>query len=617
MNWKDGDLDNIVLNNSKAISSSISQWSKPADAYRPILENPYIEKFAFHTGRESNPWWMLELDKEYNVDIIKIVNRKDRYRERLKSIEVFISSDAINWIKIDSDMYDWSTDLSVLEIGLYSSFSFRYIKIMLNDINKTYLHFLKIELYCFKNNGFVISSRTDGFGMRMINMLIGMYLAQKLNFSFGFTWRNENPDIVGIYLDSAECIFSKEFIEKFLYKSDNNLIKEHVVETAFFNTKDLSKCCNKTMFSEKWGYYSPSINFGLPYEYLNGISKDDFFCDIGKIFKHVGFSSKLNNIFELAYRQADIIGDFSAIHIRNGEVVYDNICKTYLLQLWLGDRYFPYELALEICLQEISRGKKIVIFGQDSQSNEKLYQILNEKYPNCVKLAEILSGQSSDFEKSFFEVILMSRASKIFTSGKIKANSAFSILASFIAGKYNLLSYNECFSDQEQYDIIKKNYIFFNNNHKLQLAMINFRMFQLSLKLSLDFNEKIFYLQRALENDPENNGYRIYILDLFFKNKKYEDIELMIKNDILDKVDLFLNTIFINRLSERKVYEWHSKSYLLFPYKEKYPYISHISALIAYRLNIFSSAVIWNTYSLRKLPKEKHFIKFAKQLRDN
>lgn len=612
MFWKMRDLSRIDLSNSKITISSVSKWSKPNDVKRLLMENSYCENYAFHTGCEERPWLLLELEKELSIDFIRITNRNDSQRDRLKAITVFLSSDGAHWTKIDQNMYIWSADLAVLNIELYSSVSFKYIRFMLDDTKKTYLHFLKLELFSFKQQGFIMSSRTDGFGMRMVNILIGMYLAKRLNFSFGFTWRNENKDVIGIHLDTVENIFSQEFIEKFFYKSDNNLIKEHVVEKAFYNIKDINICKLKHAFSEKFGYYSPGINFGLPYEYINGISKDEFLCEVRNIFKQINFSNKLNNIFKFVNNYTNNIGDFVAIHIRNGEVVYDSICKTYLLQLWLGDRYFPYEIALEICFIEIKKGKKVIIFGQDSECNNNLYKLLNKQYPSNIILADkLLDAKYSNFEKSFFEVTLMSKASTVFTSGKIKANSAFSILASFIAGKYNLVSYNEIFSDKEQYEIIKKNYIFFERNHKLQLSMVNFKMFQLSLKLFLNFNEKMFYLNKALDNDPDNDGYRIYILDLLFKQKQYEAIEKMIKNEIIFREKIFIDTIFINKLSEKKVYEWHMLSYLNFPFKQTYPYISHIAALIAYRLKDTDSALLWNQYSLKKVANEIKFIQLS------
>ncbi|BEJ66743.1 hypothetical protein B10204_13940 [Campylobacter jejuni] len=47
------------------------------------------------------------------------------------------------------------------------------------------LKFKTIKIFQKKKyNGLLVSSRIDNFGMRMLDMVIGMYLAEKLNFKF-------------------------------------------------------------------------------------------------------------------------------------------------------------------------------------------------------------------------------------------------------------------------------------------------------------------------------------------------------------------------------------------------------------------------------------------------
>ncbi|MCW1522368.1 hypothetical protein OLR57_08635 [Campylobacter jejuni] len=72
---------------------------------------------------------------------------------------------------------------------------------------------------------YIISAKPDGFGMRLSSMLIGMYLAEKLGFNFGFVWDNitetqdesilgVNEKFIGINLEKKENIFNFNFIKK-------------------------------------------------------------------------------------------------------------------------------------------------------------------------------------------------------------------------------------------------------------------------------------------------------------------------------------------------------------------------------------------------------------------
>ncbi|EIF7625225.1 hypothetical protein LFY75_001816, partial [Campylobacter jejuni] len=84
---------------------------------------------------------------------------------------------------------------------------------------------------------YIISAKPDGFGMRLSSMLIGMYLAEKLGFNFGFVWDNitetqdesilgVNEKFIGINLEKKENIFNFNFIKKYSL-DDFNIKKNH------------------------------------------------------------------------------------------------------------------------------------------------------------------------------------------------------------------------------------------------------------------------------------------------------------------------------------------------------------------------------------------------------
>jgi len=103
--WKDEDLIEIA-HDKNAFQSSISKWSLKDDAKRAIKSDLKVDDYAFHTGIENNPWWIVDLENTYDIEYIKIINRKN-YQDRLKSIKVEFSIDKNLWFAIDRSLYDF------------------------------------------------------------------------------------------------------------------------------------------------------------------------------------------------------------------------------------------------------------------------------------------------------------------------------------------------------------------------------------------------------------------------------------------------------------------------------------------------------------------------------
>ena len=74
--WKDEDLIEIA-HDKNAFQSSISKWSLKDDAKRAIKSDLKVDDYAFHTGIENNPWWIVDLENAYDIEYIKIINRKN------------------------------------------------------------------------------------------------------------------------------------------------------------------------------------------------------------------------------------------------------------------------------------------------------------------------------------------------------------------------------------------------------------------------------------------------------------------------------------------------------------------------------------------------------------
>jgi FkbM family methyltransferase len=89
---------NVALNRS-AIQSSTCEWSKPDDASRAVSGSK-TGSYAFCTGAEVAPWWMLDLGSSFAIRDLVIFNRDDGLQDRAFPLSVEVSQDKNQWSKI-------------------------------------------------------------------------------------------------------------------------------------------------------------------------------------------------------------------------------------------------------------------------------------------------------------------------------------------------------------------------------------------------------------------------------------------------------------------------------------------------------------------------------------
>lgn len=83
-----------------SIASSTSQWSHAEDPRQDAAGangTTLHEDYGFHTGEETNPWWLVDLLQSYVIDRLCIVNRT-RHQERFTSFMVHSSTDGHVWL---------------------------------------------------------------------------------------------------------------------------------------------------------------------------------------------------------------------------------------------------------------------------------------------------------------------------------------------------------------------------------------------------------------------------------------------------------------------------------------------------------------------------------------
>lgn len=596
-----------LAKNKKAIQSSISKWSRIDDASRACKEKLVVDDFAFHTGLENNPWWMLDLEQIEDIDCIRITNRKNKkYQERLKKVKVELSLDAITWTLVDSNMFDWN-GLEYLDVDIYQTSRARFIRISLTT--QTHFALSKVEVFVRKVKGYIVAARPDGLGMRLSALVNAMYISKKINYKFLFTWLPyTDTDHMGAASGGNNIAFSGEIL-----KAENvfncEFLKKHYInikEQSYDNDLlDLVLYNENSFLKRNWGIFT---GFQLPYTVIKNINKDDCLKELSECYLSIQWSENCINILKDIEHIVKNLGDFIAIHLRGGEVVNGDF--RIAPDVWSYGRHFPYEIAIEIINMKLKENSNIIIFGQDFNSNMKLEKYFNND--NVISVDSLLLKKYSNETRAFLELNLLSKAKQIFMTG----GSIFSRFASVIAGRELGKPLYDIFSDKTMYEIILKNF----NSLELsnfQKAYSCYRLYDLSLKLNLDIDTSLYHLKEALKYDDSNDYYRIATIKCLFVKKEYLTIEKNIKEIINTRLNCFLEALYGPHTRYKRVeniYNTFYNYYTTFSDKENFPYISFIAAKIMNYKQNKQKAIEFLTYSLNKESDNKVFIDFMKEL---
>jgi len=128
-----------------AKQSSISQWSKPNDA-QGAVDGVKNRSFGFHTNRERNPWWQVDLGAVTRLNEIRIFNRLDCCGERARTIQVLLSNDGIRWRRVyaHNGRLFGGADGKPLIVALKGN-SARFVRLQLAETN--WFHLDEVEIY--------------------------------------------------------------------------------------------------------------------------------------------------------------------------------------------------------------------------------------------------------------------------------------------------------------------------------------------------------------------------------------------------------------------------------------------------------------------------------------
>ncbi|EOI7664221.1 discoidin domain-containing protein, partial [Campylobacter jejuni] len=527
-----------------------------------------IEDYAFHTGIEENPWWMIDLEQEGYVEYIEIQNSK-KNPDNIKKVQVFYSLDSKEWFIIDSSMYEFiyatGGGIDKFLVLLNSCIKVRFIKIALNE--KGCLHLNKIKIFKRKISGLIVATRVDLFGGRMIAILNAMYLSKKSGLKFSFVWndRKETEQEIGI-IDSEENVFNKNYIEKYSYTST---IKCGYKTSKMINYAHLK---NYLFFEERYGWLM-NHNDLLNQNIIEDIDIKDYKNTLPLLWKEIGFSERYAHILQLV---DNIQKQFIAIHIRSGNAIMDDLHRKIIFLDGIITRVFPVEIAVDLIFSKINT-HDIMLFSADFDAINKIKAYFNKQnFKNKIYLPDdFLNETLDDHERVLFDVALMSKAKEIYTPNL----STYSLLASMI-NQSNIIKIDDIYTPQEQIDVINKYFDLICDIHPFQKSASWAYAYYMASKATISKEEKVVFLNKSLVYDIENSAYRINLLQILLDEKNHQAVDEYLKHCLYERKEEFLDTFFRKFPGNKKTaYEYLYEKIL--DIRKGYFYISYIAAKIA------------------------------------
>jgi hypothetical protein len=141
----------------KATQSSLSQWSKPNDAQRAVMDIGDVN-YAFHTDKEQNPWWELTLNESVFIEYIILHNRKDMCQERCRKLTVELF-DGKEYIKIYQGELLFGAEPNGLPLILPYKYPLKIERIKITALINDYFHLSKVNVLVVKKEAMLLDSK--------------------------------------------------------------------------------------------------------------------------------------------------------------------------------------------------------------------------------------------------------------------------------------------------------------------------------------------------------------------------------------------------------------------------------------------------------------------------
>lgn len=137
-------MQNVALN-KKATLSSTSKWSTHQEPENEAALGNNGDKSSgqfFHTGKQFDPWWQVDLGRAYNLHRVHIVNRKP-LAHRLRSFVISWSPDGQAWFDFYRNRDPKPFEEKSFEATAPSAARFLRVQI----IGYNYLHLSEVEVF--------------------------------------------------------------------------------------------------------------------------------------------------------------------------------------------------------------------------------------------------------------------------------------------------------------------------------------------------------------------------------------------------------------------------------------------------------------------------------------
>jgi hypothetical protein len=313
----------------KAAQSSLSQWSKPDDAQRAVIDIEGEINYAFHTDKEQNPWWELTLDKPRLIEYIILHNRKDMCQERSRKLMVELF-DGKEYIKIYQGDLLFDAEPNGMPLILPYKYPQTIERIKITSQINEYFHLSKVNVLAVKKeekpqlNKKLVFCRPRG-GLN--DMLVQIQKCKQ----YALTYNRE------LYIDGSRGSFLDSFSNYFtapdgVYFTGFNFMQyEFTCYPACLGNDIIhyqATWSNETRFAHTKTNTPLTFDFTKPYEEEILVYEQ---CGIGQgvdAFEWLRLNEKVKlHVVNIL----DKLGEYDVIHIRNTD--YKTDYKTFLKKI--------------------------------------------------------------------------------------------------------------------------------------------------------------------------------------------------------------------------------------------------------------------------------------------
>jgi hypothetical protein len=254
------------------------------------------------------------------------------------------------------------------------------------------------------------TDRRDGLGARLLAVVWGKVLADHYGAEYFVSWPLKESGTEYHATETAEDIFSREFVQTHvrdgfpLSNADSIPMRKFLIDNfPCFPARDL------LVQAEGPSSYRRLVWLALG---RNAFSRT---------FDSFDFSPKIKRAIHDS-RVPEVHPNTIAVHLRSGDIVNGKFRRmdTY------ASKVIPYRLACAYVAEQRSRGKQVLLFGQDEELGRAIANAYGARWAPDLMPNFLMSSA----ERAFFDVGLMSRCSRI-----VAGASDFTRLAATIRGR--------------------------------------------------------------------------------------------------------------------------------------------------------------------------------------